>query len=61
MEFVSEEEKIKEWHKRADEGRKEALKHEKYITYFASLAVIFFVLFVICALWLVIKGILWLI
>jgi len=59
MEFVSKEQKLKEWHRRADEGRIEALKREKSLTCIASLAVLIFVLLVICVMWLFIEGILW--
>ena len=53
MEFVSEEQKIEEWHRRADEGRKRALRREKYISFF----VVFVVIILVCVLAFLIVGI----
>ena len=50
MEFKSEEEKVAEWHRRADEGKAEALRRERYFTFFVVLILVASILFVVVVL-----------
>ncbi len=61
MEINSEEQKIKEWHRRVDMERNKALKHEKYVACISSFVVIFFVLLVICVFGLLFREIFWIV
>ena len=47
MIYKNEEEKIKVWHRRADEGKKQALSREKKITCFVIAIVVLTISFVI--------------
>jgi len=54
---TSEEQKISKWHKYANEGRKKALRREKYLSGFAVLIVIICLAITACVLSLIILGI----
>jgi len=47
MEYKSEEEKIREWHKQAEIGKQEALRREKIITYGVITFISFVSLFIV--------------
>ncbi len=47
MEYKSEEEKIREWHRQAEIGKKEALRREKIITYGVITLISFVSLFIV--------------
>ena len=57
MESLSEEQKIKEWHRQAAVGRKRALRREKYLSCFAVFIAMLCLVLVACALAAIIVGI----
>ena len=57
MESLSEEQKIKERHRQANEGRKKALRREKYLSGFAVLIIIICLAITAAVLSLIILGV----